>query len=53
MRDVMEEEATGPTEKRSVDGGDGAADEGPLFLAVVRDARVGVVEVRKHDNPMV
>lgn len=53
MGDVVEEETTGPAEKRSVDGGDGTADKGPLFLAVVRDARIGVVEVREHDDPVV
>jgi len=49
----VEEETADPAEKRSVDGGDGTADEGPLFLAVVRDARVGVVEVCEHDDPVV
>ena len=53
MRDIVEEETTGPAEKRSVDSGYGTADKGPLFLTVVRDARVGVVEVREHDNPVV
>lgn len=53
MRDVVEEEAASPTQERPVYGADGTAEEAPLLVAVVRDGRVRVVEVREHDDPVV
>ena len=53
MRDIVEEETTGPAEKRPVDSGAGTADKAPLCLTVVLDARVRVVEVREHNDSVV
>ena len=53
VRDVVQEEAAGPAEQRAVDGRDGAAEEGPLLAAVVRDGRVRVVQEGEHHDPVV
>jgi len=53
MRDVVKEETTSPTQKWPVNSGCSATEEGPLLVAVVSDGWVGVVEVGKHDNPVV
>ena len=50
MRDVVQEEAALPAQKRAVDGGGGAALEVPLLPAVVRQVGRGVVEVGDHDD---
>lgn len=46
---VVEEEAADPAERRAVDSRSSATEEGPLFLAEVRDGRVGVVQEGDHD----
>ena len=50
MRDVVEEEAALPAQKRAVDGGGGAALEVPLLPAVVRQVGRGMMEVGNHDD---
>ena len=37
MRDIVEEEATSPAEKRTVNSGSSTAEERPLLGTVVRD----------------
>ena len=53
MRYVMEEESTHPTEKRSINGRYGATQERPFPVSIVRDSRVGMLEVRDHDDPVI
>jgi hypothetical protein len=48
--DVVQEEAALPAEEVAVDGARGAALEGPLALAEVRERGVRVVEVGDHDE---
>lgn len=51
--DVVQEEATDPAEKRTIDGGDGTTDKGPAVLAEMGHRRIGVVEIGKHHDPVV
>jgi hypothetical protein len=53
VRNIVQEEAPSPSQEWPVNRGDGASEEGPLPVAKVGDGRVGVVQVREHDNPMV
>jgi len=53
VRDVVKEETTGPAQKWPVNSGGSATEEGPLLVAVVSDGWVGVVEIGKHDDPVV
>ena len=50
MRDVVEEEAALPAQKRAVNGSGGAALEVPLLPAVVRQVGRGMMEVGDHDD---
>ena len=45
---VVEEESANPAERGAVDGGGGAAQEGPLLLTEVRDGRVRMVKEGYH-----
>jgi hypothetical protein len=47
---IMEEEASLPSEERPVDGSGSTALEVPLLAAVMGESRVGVVQVGDHDN---
>jgi len=53
VRDVVQEEATGPAQEWSVNGGEGTTEEGPLLAAVVGHGGVRVVQVCEHDDPVV
>jgi hypothetical protein len=53
VRNVVQEEASSPSQERSVDGGNCTTEEGPLFATEVGDGWIGVVEVREHDDPVV
>jgi hypothetical protein len=53
VADVVEEEATHPSEKRPVNGSSGATEERPLSLAVMGDGGVGVVQESEHNDPVV
>ena len=53
VRNVMQEEAARPTEKRSINSRDGTSNKGPCVLAEVRHRRIGVMQVSEHDDPVV
>lgn len=50
--DIVEEEASLPSEEGTVDGAGGATLERPLSLAVMRETLISVVEVGDHDEPV-
>ena len=50
--DVVQEKAAHPAEEVTVHSRGGASLEIPLRLAIVRQRRVRVVEVRDHDEPV-
>jgi hypothetical protein len=50
---VVEEEPSHPTHERAVDGRRSATEESEGVVAEVRHRGVGVVEIRKHDDPVV
>jgi hypothetical protein len=52
MTDVQEEKSSHPSKQRPIDGGNGPAEESPLFLSIMWNCRVGVVEKREHDDPV-
>ena len=53
VRNIVQEEPPNPSQERPVNRGYGASEEGPLPVAKVGNGRVGVVQVREHDNPVV
>jgi len=53
VRNVMQEEATRPTEKWSINSRNGTSNKGPCVLTEVRHRRVGVMQVSEHDDPVV
>jgi hypothetical protein len=53
VRDVVEEETTNPAQERAIDSGSSSTKESPLLVAVMRYGRIGVLEVREHDDPVV
>jgi hypothetical protein len=52
MRNVMEEEATLPAQKVSVDSGSSTTLVSPCVIAVVWKLRICVVEVGDHNEPV-
>lgn len=53
MGDVVEEESPHPPQERPVDSRNSTSEEGPLFVAVIRDCRVGVMKICQHYDPMI
>lgn len=53
VRDVVEEETPSPAEEGSIYSGYRSTEERPLLASVVRNARVGMVEICQHDDPVV
>ena len=49
-RDAVEEEAAHPSHEVPIDCSSSTALEGPLFAAVARHFRVGVVQEGDHEN---
>jgi len=47
---VVEKEAPLPTQEVPVDGGGSTSLETPFLAAVVREIRIGVVQVCDHDD---
>ena len=47
---IVEEEATLPAQEVPVDGCSSSALEVPFFTSVMRELRVGVVEIGNHDD---
>ena len=48
VRHVVQEESAKRSKKRSVDGGDGTAHEGPGILAEMGHRGVGVVQLKEN-----
>jgi hypothetical protein len=48
--DIVEEEATLPSQKVSVDGCSSSTLEVPFLASVVRELRVSMVEICNHDD---
>jgi hypothetical protein len=53
MRDVVEEETSSPSQKGPVNGGNGSSEERPLLVAIMGNGGVRMMEIGKHNNPVV
>ncbi len=53
MRNVVQEKTSGPSQERAVNRSNRTSKESPLFVAIVSNSRIRMVQECQHDNPVV